>query len=111
MRVDAAGRVEAHHHGQKGGIIGNQAARHTTGAQDFLAVIDIVQEGIDGAHALFDALGKLAPFVAGQHPWHDIEGDQALVRRLFAIDVESNADLAEEILRLLRLAEHAVLRL
>jgi len=109
--VDTAGRIEAHHLGQERGIIGDQAFRHAPCAQNLLPVIDIVQERIDRTNALLDPLGELAPFVARQHARHDIERDQPLIRRLFAIDVERDADLAEEILCLFGLSQNPVVRL
>jgi len=57
VRVDPAGRIEAHHLGQEGRVVSNQAGRHAPRAQDFLAMVDIVQEGVDRLHALFDPLG------------------------------------------------------
>ena len=53
--VDAARRIDADHLRQERGVFGNQADRHAARAQDFLAVIDVVKKGIDGAHPLFDA--------------------------------------------------------
>jgi hypothetical protein len=54
MGVDPAGRRHADHLRQEGGRCGDQLDRHAARAQDFLPVIDVVQEGVDRAHPLLD---------------------------------------------------------
>jgi hypothetical protein len=55
-----------------------------------------MQKGVDGAHALFDALGQLRPFAGRDDARHDVEGDQAFVCLGLTIDVEGDAGAAEE---------------
>ena len=58
--VDAARRPDPDHLGQEGLVLGDQLARHAAGAQDLLAVIDVVEEGVERLHALLDALRSAA---------------------------------------------------
>jgi hypothetical protein len=39
-------------------------------------VVDVVQEGVDGAHALFDARATAFAIRARDDARHDVEGDQ-----------------------------------
>ena len=57
--VDVSGRRDAEHLGQEGVIVLDQLDRHAACAQDFLPMVDIVQEGIDGPDALLDSAGEL----------------------------------------------------
>ena len=68
------------------------------GAQDFLAVVDVVEEGVERLDALLDALRQPAPFGARKNARHDVEGDQPLGRLFLAIDGEGDAGLAEDAL-------------
>ena len=65
------------------------------GAQDLLAVIDVMQEGVEGAHPLLDADCKPAPFGSREDARDDVEGDEALRGLLGAIDGEGDAEPAE----------------
>ncbi|MOA00318.1 hypothetical protein D3C78_1196750 [compost metagenome] len=76
MGVDAAGRSEADHFRQEGFVFLDDFAGNAPGADDFLLVVDIVEESIEGENALFDALGQFAPLAAGDDARDDIEGDQ-----------------------------------
>ena len=69
---------------------------HAAGAQDFLAVVDVVEEGVERLDALLDALRQPPPFGAGDDARHDVEGDQPLGGLLLAIDGEGDAGLAED---------------
>ena len=93
--VDAGRRPHADHLGQKGLVLGDQLLRNPAGAQDLLAVVDVVEEGVERLHALLDAGGQPPPFGARDDAWHDVEGDQPLGRLGFAIDGEGDAGLAE----------------
>ena len=77
---------------------GDQFLGHAAGAQDLLAVVDVVEEGVERLHALLDALGQPPPFGAGNDARHDVEGDQPLGRFGLAIDGEGDAGLAEDAL-------------
>ena len=108
---DPAGRRDAQHLWQEGVVVLDQRRRHAACPQDFLAVIDIVQEGVDRAHALLDALGEPRPLLGRDDARHDVERDQPLVGVRRAIDVEGDAGTPEEALRLPGLAPQALGRL
>ena len=71
---------------------------HAARAQYFLAVVDVVEEGVERLDALLDALRQPAPFGARKNARHDVEGDEPLGRLLLAIDGEGDARLAEDAL-------------
>ena len=93
--VDAGRRPHADHLGQERLVPGDQLLRDAAGAQDFLAVVDVVEEGVERLHALLDALRQPPPFGAGNDARHDVEGDQPFGRLGLAIDGEGDAGLAE----------------
>jgi hypothetical protein len=62
-------------------------------------MIDVMEEGVDGANALFDALGQPLPFTRRQNPRYNVEGDEAFVGFRRAIDVEGDAGAPEKHLR------------
>jgi hypothetical protein len=61
MGVDIAGRRDADHLRQEGLVPRDQVDGDAAGAQDLLPVIDVVEKGVDRAHALFDPARQLAP--------------------------------------------------
>jgi hypothetical protein len=101
--VDVAGRRDADHLVEEGLVLGDQLDRDTAGADDFLAVIDVIEERVDGAHALLDAARQSRPFAPGNDPRHDVERDQPFGRFRLPVDIERDAGAPEEGLRLLRL--------
>ncbi|MCY1299722.1 hypothetical protein D9M70_492610 [compost metagenome] len=76
MGVDAARRPEADHLRQEGDVLLDQLSRHASGADDFLLVVDVVEKGVERDDPLFDALGELAPFAAGNDAGDEVEGDE-----------------------------------
>ena len=76
--IDVARRAEADHLGQERLVVGDQLLRDATGAHDFLAVIDVVEEGIERRTTLLDALREAPPFRTGYDTRNDVERDQAL---------------------------------
>ena len=58
MGVDAAGGRKPHHLRQKRRVAGDEIHGDTSGAQDFLAVVDVLEKGIYRANALFDPFGE-----------------------------------------------------
>ena len=96
--VDAGRRANPDHLGQEGLVAGDQLLRDAARAQDFLAMVDVVQEGIERLDALLDALREPAPFRAGDDAGHDVERDQPFGGVFLAIDGEGDARLAEDAL-------------
>ncbi len=72
------------------------------GPQDFLAVIEIVDEGVERPHPLLDAGRQLAPFSGGEDARNDVEGDEPFGGLVVAIDREGDALAAEDRLGLLQ---------
>ena len=62
--------------------------------------VDVGEEHVERPDALLEALGELPPFGLGEHPRDDVEGDDAFLGVLVAVDREGDADPAEEELRL-----------
>jgi hypothetical protein len=96
VRIDAGGRANPDHLGQESLVLRNELLRNSSCAENFLAVVDVVEKGVERLHPLFDALREAAPFRAGDDPRHDVEGDKPLGRLLLAIDGKGDAGLAED---------------
>ena len=111
VAVDVERRVVADHLGQIGHVCEDQVGRDAAGADDLLAVIDVVEEGIQRPDALLDAALEQPPFRRGDDARDEIERDQPLERILAAIDGEGDAEPPEERLGLQLLALQAELRL
>ena len=95
--VDAARRLEAEHLGAEAPDCASTiASGMTTGAQDLLAVVDVVQEGVERAHALLEPAREAVPLAAAEHARNDVEGDQPLGIAALGVDREGDADAAEE---------------
>jgi hypothetical protein len=96
MGIDIARRRHADHLRQEGLVLRDQIDGDAARAQDFLPVVDVVQEGVDGAHPLLDPARELRPFPRRDDARHDVEGDQAFVRLGLPIDVEGDPGTAKE---------------
>ena len=97
MGVDPAGGCHADHLRQEGRVAGDHFDRQASGADDFLPVIDIVQERIDRADPLFDPFGEARPFAPRNDPRDDVEGDQPFGRLGAPVDVEGDAGQAKHL--------------
>ena len=91
MGIDAARRIDSHHFRNEGGVLQDDMRRNALGPQDLLAMIEVVGEGIERPHALFDARRQLPPLVGREHPGNDVKGDQPFGRFIAAVDGESDA--------------------
>ena len=94
--------------GTKAGFWMIRSSGHAAGPDDLLAVVDVVHEGVERAHALLDAGGEAAPFGRAQDARDDVEGDEALGGRVVAVDGEGDAGAAEQRLGVLALALEVV---
>jgi hypothetical protein len=63
------------------GVVEDGLGGHDTRFEDFLAVIDVVQETVQGGHTLTQALFHVLPFLAGNDARDQVKGDQALGAR------------------------------
>ena len=97
-------RLDAHHLRHEGRVLDDQVLGDAAGPDDLLAVIDVVHEGVERAHALLDAGRQPAPFGGAQDARDDVEGDEPLGGRLVAVDGEGDAGAAEQRLGLAALA-------
>ena len=106
VRVDPAGRSEADHLWQPGRVVAEQALGQAPAADNLLAVVKIVHEGVERAHALLDPAREPPPFGARDDARHHVERYQPLFGIVLAVDVEGDAGAAEEAFRLEALAAH-----
>ena len=108
--IDAAGRRHPHHFRHEGFVLDDELMRDLAGAQDVLAVVEIVDEGVQRPHPLLDARRQLAPFGSGKDAGDDVEGDEPLGRLVVAIDGKGDALAAEDRLRLAQRPVHVAPR-
>ena len=108
VRIDAARRLHAHHLRHEGRVLDDQVLGHAAGPDDLLAMIDVVHEGVERAHALLDAGGEAAPLGGAQDARDDVEGDEALGGGIVAVDGEGDAGAAEQRLGVVALALEVV---
>ncbi|MNW01585.1 hypothetical protein D3C71_1972420 [compost metagenome] len=64
-------------------------------------MVDVVEEGVEGDDPLFDALGELAPFAAGNDAGDEIEGDELFGTVCVSVDREGDAGFPEDVLGVL----------
>ena len=101
----------ADHLRQIGLVPQDEVGGDAAGADDLLAVIDVIEEGVERPHPLLDAAFEEPPLGGGDDARHEVEGDQPLKRILAAVDGEGDAEPAEKNLGLVLLALEAELRL
>ena len=73
-------------------------ARNDAILEDFLLVIDIVKEAIEGVDALLQALFQPDPLVAGNDAGNHIEGKNPLGTLVIAVNVEGDTQLKQSLL-------------
>ena len=100
VRVHVARHVDPDHLGAELRVALDLLGRHDAGFQDLLAVIDVVDEAVQGRDALRQAALHVAPLGRRDDARDQVERDQALGARaigvLRAIDREGDADAAED---------------
>ena len=115
VRVHTAGHVHAHHLGAELRVLEDLVGRDVAGLDDFLVVVDVVDEAVERRHPLHQTGLHALPLVRGNHARDQIEGDQPLgagaVFVLGAVDGESDADTAEDHFRLFAAGRHDLLGL
>jgi hypothetical protein len=67
-------------------------------AKDFLVVIDVVDEGIEGVDALLKSALDVVPLAGGHNPGDQVEGKDALRTGGVAVNVEGDAHLEQQAL-------------
>ncbi len=89
--VDAAGHVDALHLGAVLGVAEHLFRRDDAGLENLLLVVDVVDEGVEGADSLLEASLEADPFFERQHTGDDVEGDEALGAFFLAVHGEGDA--------------------
>jgi len=100
VAVDAARQRQAAHLRPVLLVVEHHLARHDAGLDDALRVVDVVEEGVERAHALAQPGLQHRPLGRGDDARHDVERDQALGAFLLAVDGEGDADAVEGEFRL-----------
>ncbi len=95
VAVDAERRLDAHHLGNERRVADDQLLGDLAGLDDLLAMVDVVHEGVERAHALLDAGREATPLGGRNDSRDDVEGDEALGRFLLAVHREGDAGAAE----------------
>ena len=108
VRIDAAGHVHPLHLAAVLRVAEDALGRHGAGLENRLLVIDVVQEGVERAHALREPAFEQVPFVRGNDARDDVERDQPLGALLLAVDRERDADAVERPFGLLALLRDAI---
>ena len=103
VHVDLPRQVEAEHLRTEAGIVQHQCRRDAAGLEDMLLVVDVIEEGVDGAHALADACPHRLPLLGIEDARDDVEGNQPLDPLLAAVDGEGDPQPAEDQVGLLML--------
>ena len=81
-------------------ILKDEVLGHDARFENFAAVIDVLDVGVDGLDALLEAALEDVPFRCRKDAWNDVEGDEPLLRLGVAIDRKGDADPPEQQLRL-----------
>jgi len=76
VRIDPARHIHALHFRPVLRIAQHLLGRNDAGLQDLLVVVDVVNEGIQRPHTLFQAAVEADPLFQREHPRHDVEGNE-----------------------------------
>ena len=99
MRVDAPGQVDAGHFRPVLPVFQYPLAWHLAGLENILAVVDVVQKGVQRLGALAQAVGDVPPFRRGNDVRQHVERDQPLGTGLLAVHGKGDADSVEQQVR------------
>jgi hypothetical protein len=98
------GTCHAHHLGAELRVVQDLLGRDDAGLDDFLVVVDVVQEAVERRDALHQALFHAGPLVGGNDARDEVERNEPLgagaVLVLGAVHREGDADAAEDHFRL-----------
>ncbi|MCY1230398.1 hypothetical protein D9M72_428090 [compost metagenome] len=110
VRIDVMRYVDAEHLGPVLGVVVDLVGWDHAGADDVLAVVDIVDKAVERGHALAQALFQQRPFAGREDARDHVERDGALGAAvgfvLVAIDSKGNAHAPENQVRLGPLVVH-----
>ena len=105
--IDTARRLHPDHLRQEGVVAADHFRRNAPRLDDLLRVVDVVQEGVDRAHPLFDAARQAVPLCPRNDARDNVKRDQPFFGLGLAIDVEGDAGEAEQLLGLALLVPQA----
>jgi hypothetical protein len=92
VRVDVARQIDAHHFRTELGVIQHLLGRNLARLENFLIVIDVVQEHVERLDALTQPGTQGFPFGGRNDARNDVERNQPLLARFLAIHGEGDAD-------------------
>ena len=95
MHIDIVRDFLAVHLRAEHRILKHQIFRDDAGLQDLAAAIDVLDVGVDGFDALFEAALQRLPFLGRDDARDDVEGNEALLRLGIAVDRKGDADAPE----------------
>ena len=95
MRVDSARHIDALHHGPELRVVQHLPCRDYARLEDLLVVIDIVQEHVQRRNPLAQARLQHPPLRPRNDARDNVEGNQALLARLLAVNGKGDADAME----------------
>jgi hypothetical protein len=81
-RIDVTGHIDALHLGAVLGVVEHLLGGNVSGLEDFLVVVDVVDEAVQRLDALAQAGFRSRPLLGGNDARNDVEGNQALGSRL-----------------------------
>ena len=81
VRVDIARHIYAHHLRPKLRVLENLLGRHDASLQNFLAVVDVVNESVECRDPLYQAFFHAFPLMRGNDPGNQVKRDQSLSSR------------------------------
>ena len=96
MGIGRLRRGEILHLRAKPLVVQDQHRIDAARADELALMVDVVEEGVDGAHALLQAALEIGPFGGVEDARDDVEGDQPLGVAALLIDGEGDADPAEQ---------------
>ena len=116
LRINLVGHIHAHHLGAKLRIALDLLQRHDARFDDFLVVVDVMDEAVERRDALHQALLHALPLVRRDRTRNQVKRDQALsaaigpicILVLRAIDGKGDADTTKDHLRLFTALAHHV---
>ena len=96
MYVDVVRYLLPVHFRAEDRVLKHQVLGNDSGFQDFAAAINVLDVGVDGFDALFEAALQDLPFCRRDDARDDVEGDETFLRLGVAVDRKRDADAAEE---------------
>ena len=94
--VDAAGDVDPLHLRAVLGVTKHLFRGDDARLEDLLVVVNVVEKGVQRAHALLQAALELDPFIQGQDAGNDVEGDESFGTLFLAVNRKSDAHAMEQ---------------